>query len=139
MSKVVLSNGHEFELANDIYNVDNGSCSFTFISDGYTLEEIETIFTGVELFKVVSGDTNVSNLYGYTRVDVLSKFPDYYLGVDSDGTAMYRPVTSVTCSKASVDTRISDIEESIYDIIESILGGDDLLAGLEEEAPADGE
>ena len=139
MSKVVLSNGYEFELANNTYSAESSTLSFTFISDGYTLEEIENIFTGVNSFKVVDGEDSIANYYGYPRVDVLSRYPEFYLGVNPEtGDAIYKAVTTITLSKPDIDARVSDIEDSIYDIIDTILGGGDELAGL-EETPADGE
>ena len=141
MSKVVLSNGYEFELIADGYSADAEGVHFSIQSGDKTLEEIEQIFSGIDTFKVIAGEDMsdpaiVANYYGYTRVQNLSKIPEYYIGVDQEtGDAIYVAVTTVSCIKRAIEDRISDVEDSIDDIVMTILGGDDLLADLGTEEP----
>ena len=147
MSKVVLPSGYEFELAADGYGGGSDNVFFTILSGDTSLENLEAIFTGVDHFKVVGGDdmdnpSIVANYYGYTRVQTLTKIPEYYIGAsDEDGNPIYVSVSTITCIKRAIEDRMTDVEDSIDDIVMTILGGDELLAGLnaaEENAPVEG-
>ena len=145
MSKVVLSTGYEFELASNGYGSTGDTVYFTIISKDRTLEELEQIFSNVEQFKVVAGEDMedpalIANYYGYTKVQTLTKIPEYYDSVDQEtGEVIYEAVSTITCFKRAIEDRMSDVEESIDDLVMSILGGDDLLADLggEEDAPVE--
>ena len=145
MSKVVLSTGYEFELTVDGYGATGDTVYFNVISKDKSLEEMEQIFSNVEQFKVISGDsedpTLIANYYGYTKVQTLTKIPEYYNGVDQEtGEIIYEAVSTITCIKRAIEDRMNDVEESIDDLVMSILGGDELLAdlGSEEDAPVEG-
>lgn len=146
MSKVVLPSGYEFELAADGYGSGGDSVFFTILSGDTTLENLEAIFTGVDHFKVVVGDDDnpsiIENYYGFTRVQSLTKIPEYYIGAtDEHGEAIYTSATTITCIKRAIEDRMTDVEDSIDDIVMTILGGDELLAGLdaaEENTPVEG-
>ena len=146
MSKVVLPSGYEFELAADGYGSGGDSVFFTILSGDTTLENLEAIFTGVDHFKVVVGDDDnpsiIENYYGFTRVQSLTKIPEYYIGAtDEHGEAIYTSATTITCIKRAIEDRMTDVEDSIDDIVMTILGGDERLAGLdaaEENTPVEG-
>ncbi len=147
MSKVVLSNGYEFELAANGYGSIGDSVHFTIISGEKTLEELEQIFNGVEEFKVIIGTnmddpTLITNYVGYTRVQTLTKTPEYYNGVNPEtGEPIYTAAATITCLKKAIEDRMTDVEDSIDDIVMTILGGDEVLADLgteEESAPVEG-
>ena len=149
MSKVVLPSGYEFELAADGYSaMGDNTVSFSILSGESTLEELETLFSGVDHFKVIAGEDMsdpaiVVNYYGYTRVQTLTKIPEYYIGAsDEDGNPIYVSVSTITCIKRAIEDRMKDVEESIDDIVMSIIGGDDLLdeldAPADEDAPVEG-
>ena len=146
MSKVVLPSGYEFELTADGYGGGLDNVFFTILSGDTTLENLEAIFTGVDHFKVVVGDDDnpsiIENYYGFTRVQSLTKIPEYYTGAtDEHGDAIYTSATTITCIKRAIEERMTDVEDSIDDIVMTILGGDELLAGLnaaEENTPVEG-
>ena len=138
MSKVVLPSGYEFELAADGYGGGSDNVFFTILSGDTSLENLEAIFTGVDHFN----PSIIENYYGFTRVQSLTKIPEYYIGAtDEHGEAIYTSATTITCIKRAIEDRMTDVEDSIDDIVMTILGGDELLAGLnaaEENAPVEG-
>ena len=127
MSKVILSTGYEFTLADNGFSASDNKVGFTIICNDKTLEEIETIFTGVEEFKVSVGEDEdpdyIAKYYGYTSIEELSKYPRYSNGIDQQtGEEIFNTAIMITCIKKSVEDRLNDIEESVDDIISTILG-----------------
>ena len=140
MSKVILSNGYEFTLADNGYTGDDASVSLTIICNDKTLEEIETIFTDVDEFDVVLGEgeevSYLAKYYGYTTIKELAKLPQYSNGVDPEtGKEFINTAYMIICIKKSVEERLSDIEEAIDDLIAIIFEEDDLFPDDEDPEP----
>ena len=138
MSKVILSTGYEFTLADNGYGASDNSVNFTIICNDKTLEEIETAFTGVEEFKVALGndgeDPNfIAKYYGFTAISEIAKYPRFSNGIDPETVEeIFNTAVTVVCIKKAVEDRLNDIEESVDDIVSAILGGDDLFPADEE-------
>ncbi len=131
MSKVVLSNGYEFSLVANGTNVGNNNVTITFIPGDYTLEQLETMWTGNANIKVVldegseAGQT-IANYAGYEIVTTITKntqYPAEVTTTDEDVTEEYQTVVSVTCSKGDVEARVSNLESTVDDLVTAVIGG----------------
>lgn len=132
MSKVVLSNGYEFALVANGTNVGTNNVSVTFIPGEYTLEQLETMWTGNANIKVIldegsqAGET-IANYAGYEIVTSISKNNQYPAEVEAltdDETTeeKYQTVVTVVCSKGDIEARVSDLETSVDDLVNAIIG-----------------
>ena len=120
MSKVILSTGYEFTLADNGYGASDNSINFTIICNDKTLEEIETAF--------------IAKYYGFTAISEIAKYPRFSNGIDPEtGEEIFNTAVTVVCIKKAVEDRLNDIEESVDDIVSAILGGDDLFPADEED------
>lgn len=133
MSKVVLSNGYEFSLVANGTNVGNNNVSITFIPGDYTLEQLETMWTGNSNIKVVldegslAGET-IANYAGYEIVLSITKnnqYPAETTTVTDDTTTgeEYQTVVSVVVSKGDVESRVSNLETTVDDLVNAVIGG----------------
>lgn len=133
MSKVVLSNGYEFSLVANGTNVGNNNVSITFIPGDYTLEQLETMWTGNSNIKVVldegslAGET-IANYAGYETVLSITKnnqYPAETTTVADDTTTgeEYQTVVSVVVSKGDVESRVSNLETTVDDLVNAVIGG----------------
>jgi hypothetical protein len=126
MSKVVLSNGYEFSLVANGTSTGTDSVSCTFIPDDYTLEQLETMWTGNETIKVVldegsdAGET-IANYTGYVYVKTISKNNQYPKEGSIEGEEEYISVVSVTCTTADLNQRVTDLESSVDDLVSAII------------------
>lgn len=132
MSKVVLSNGYEFALVANGTNVGTNNVSVTFIPGEYTLEQLETMWTGNANIKVIldegsqAGET-IANYAGYEIVTSISKNNQYpaeteALTDDETTEEKYQTVVTVVCSKGDIEARVSDLETSVDDLVNAIIG-----------------
>lgn len=132
MSKVVLSNGYEFSLVANGTNVGNNNVSITFIPGDYTLEQLETMWTGNSNIKVVldegseAGET-IANYSGYEIVSSITKnnqYPAETTTVTDDTTTeeTYQTVVSVVVSKGDVEARVSNLETTVDDLVNAVIG-----------------
>lgn len=142
MSKVVLSNGYEFTLADNGYTGDESSISFTIICNNKTLEEIESAFSGVDEFDIVLGegdDTSyIAKYYGYTAIKEVAKLPQYSNGIDPEtGEEIINTAFMIVCIKKSVDERLADLEEVVDNILAIIFGDEELFPEDESEPEVD--
>lgn len=132
MSKVVLSNGYEFSLVANGTNVGNNNVSITFIPGDYTLEQLETMWTGNSNIKVVldegseAGET-IANYAGYEIVSSITKnnqYPAETTTTTDDTTTeeTYQTVVSVVVSKGDVESRVSNLETAVDDLVNAVIG-----------------
>lgn len=139
MSKVVLSNGYEFSLVANGTNVGNNNVSITFIPGDYTLEQLETMWTGNANIKVVldegsqAGET-IANYANYVNVSSISKnnqYPKETTTTTTDSTTTdstttteeeYQTVVTVVCAKGDLTSRVSNLESSVDDLVNAIIG-----------------
>jgi len=122
MAKVVLSNGYEFELVANGISSGADTISATFKPLEYTIAQLEQMWTGNSLIKVVLGeDDTIGNYEGYIKVKTISKINDYEESVDEEGNPVLITVCNVVCAKADINDRVHNVEEAVEDIINYIL------------------
>lgn len=143
MSKVVLSNGYEFELYPNGVSTSGDTVSFTFVPDESTLEQLEEQWTGNTKVQVMIQNSeieeSIGNYHGYTLVDKITKYNRYSSEVvttetgemETDEEGNQTPITTseivykvgiiVTISKPSLETRLSAVEDSMGDVVNQLL------------------
>ena len=120
LSKVTLSNGTEFDLVPNAVSEGTNTLSITIIPGDYTVEGLETIWTGNDTIKVSTGDTLIQNFTGFTKVKSIEKInPDTTEAVEGED----EPVVTarITLVSADIATRVSNVEEAVEDLINAIL------------------
>jgi hypothetical protein len=145
MSKVVLSNGYEFELYPNGVSTSGDTISFTFVPDESTLEQLEEQWTGNTKIQVMIQNSDIEesigNYHNYTLVDKITKYNRYSSEVvttetgevetDEDGNQtpittseiVYKVGIIVTVSKPSLESRLEAVEQSMGDVVSGLLLG----------------
>lgn len=118
LSKVVLSNGNEFDLVANAVTEGANSLSITFLPGEFTVEGLETVWTGNDLIKVMTGDTLIQNFKGFTFVKSIQKNnPDPV----EEGEEPGEVTCTVTLTSEDLAERVSNVEDAVEDIIATIL------------------
>jgi hypothetical protein len=120
LSKVVLSNGNEFDLVANAVTEGANSLSITFLPGEFTVEGLENVWAGNDLIKVVTGDTLIQNFKGFTYVKSIQKNnPD--LVEKEEGEEPGEVTCTVTLTSEDLAERVSNVEDAVEDIIATIL------------------
>ena len=120
LSKVVLSNGNEFDLVANAVTEGANRLSITFLPGEFTVEGLETVWTGNDLIKVMTGDTLIQNFKGFTFVKSIQKNnPDLVEKEEGEGPG--EVTCTVTLASEDLAERVSNVEEAVEDIIATIL------------------
>lgn len=148
MEKVVLSRGYEFELVPNAVSTRNNVIYITFKPGEKTAEELLAIWEGNDTMSVKINDTSIKVYNNFTRCTGVTLIPSYLIsneyvcpecGTAVDPTATTCPscnaafeapkmvevrdtVCTVKCTIPDINDRMTDVEESIGDIINTILG-----------------
>jgi len=148
MEKIVLSKGYEFELVPNGIATSGNDVTVTFLPGDYTVEELMGIWAGNTTMTVKIDDTSIRVLNGYTKCNNMTRITDYLIcnkyycpqchaEVEPTATkcaecnaAFEAPtmeevratVCKVICNIPNINDRMSDAEDAIEDIIDTILG-----------------
>ena len=120
MSKVVLSNGTEFELVANAVAESTNSVGITFKPGDYTVEGLETVWVNNEVIQITD-DNMLRTFEGYTKVKSVLIDHEYIDHVDDEGKDVTITVATVTVSKPYLENRVSDLESSVDDLVNAIL------------------
>ena len=148
MEKIVLSKGYEFDLvAGGISEYDN-KLEISFKPGKYTVEQLLEMFEGNDIFTVKNGTISIQVFRNYTNcksinlelnyfIDSTFVCPECHVPVESDATncascnatfegpevqEVRGPVAKIVCVVPDINDRMNDAEESIEDLINTILG-----------------
>ena len=148
MEKVVLSKGYEFELVPGATSTRDNVIYVTFKPGEKTVEELLSIWEGNDTVSIKIDDTTIQVYKNFTRCTNISIIPNYFIcneyvcpecGTVVEPTATTCPscnaafeapnmvevrdtVCTVKCTIPNINDRMADVEESIGDIINTILG-----------------
>lgn len=148
MEKVVLSKGYEFELIPNAVSTRDNTISITFKPGDKTAEELLAIWEGNDKMSVKIDATDIHVYTNFTRCMGITLTPNYLISTEyvcpecgtlvepsattcpSCNAAFESPkmteirdtVCTVKCTIPDINDRMSDVEESIGDIINTILG-----------------
>lgn len=148
MEKVVLSNGNEFELVPNATSTSGNILTVTFKPGTKTVEELLSIWEGNDAITVKVDDTSIQVYNNYTRCTAVTAIPDYLISIkhvcpecgvevaadaktcDACNAAFEAPTVTeervkvcvVKVSIPDINDRVADVEDSINDIINTVLG-----------------
>lgn len=148
MEKVVLSKGYEFETVTDAIRTGTDYAAFTFIPGEFTMDQLVNIWEGNNQIKFCIDDKEVRVFNNFTRVNQMTLIPRYLIktlfkcpecGVEvepdavnchacnaaferPESEAIIGPVYTVKLTLPDINDRMADAEDSIEDIINTILG-----------------
>lgn len=150
MEKIVLSTGYEFELIpNAVHETSNGEkLTVTFKPGDKTAEELLKIWSGNDTITAKIDETTIQVHKNFTSCASVSVIPNYLVGtkyvcpecgteVESDATTcpncnatfeaptmeeIRETVCTVICVIPDLTDRVTDVESSVDDIINTILG-----------------
>lgn len=149
MEKIVLSNGNEYELIpNAVHPASTNVLMITFKPGDTTVEEMLAIWSDNDTLTVKVDDTSIQVYTGYTECKSVTLTPNYLIGVKyvcpMCGTEVAHDATTCPSCDAAFDaptmeeiranvctvkvgiqdtnTRLTNVEDSVDDIIDSILG-----------------
>lgn len=151
VQKIVLSKGYEFDLVTDGVRetADGNTAIITFVPGEYTVEQLLEIWKGNSTISVKLGDTSIHVINNMTNCSSVSLVPDYLIrtihvcpecGVEVEATAIncyncnaafengpaIQQIRGTVCvakiQVPNINDRMNDAEESIEDIINTILG-----------------
>lgn len=148
MEKVVLSKGYEFELVPNAVSVSGEMISITFKPGDKTVEELLAIWEGNDTMTVKIDETSIQVHKNFTRCAAVTVTPNYLISTEyacPECDALVEPsattcpecnatfeapemkeiratVCTVKCSIPDINDRMTDVEESVSDIISTILG-----------------
>ena len=148
MEKVVLSKGYEFELVPNAVNVSGDVISVTFKPGDKTIEELLSIWEGNDTMTVKIDETDIQVHNNFTRCASVTVTPNYLVSTEyvcPECGAMVEPIATtcsqcnatfeapkmieiratvctVKCSIPDINDRMTDVEDSVSDIISTILG-----------------
>lgn len=149
MEKVVLSKGYEFELVPNAVSVSGDVISVTLKPGDKTVEQLLAIWEGNDVMTVKIDDTAIQVHNNFTHCIAVTVVPNYLVGTEyvcpecgvvlDDPMATTCPacnaafeapemkeiraaVCTVKCAIPDINARMSDVEESVSDIINTILG-----------------
>lgn len=148
MEKVVLSKGYEFELIPNAVSVRGNDISITFKPGDKTIEQLMNIWEGNNTMTVKIDDASVQVHSNYTKFKAITITPNYLISTEytcpecgekvaptdttcptcnaafetPNMTEVRDTVCTVKCSIPDINDRMSDVEDSISDIISTILG-----------------
>lgn len=148
MEKIILSKGYEFDLvAGGISEYDN-KLEISFIPGEYTVEQLLEMFEGNNTFTVKNSNVSVQVFKNYINcksinleldcfIDSTTVCPECHAPVKSNATdcascnatfespeiqEVHAPVAKIVCVIPDINDRMNDAEESIEDLINTILG-----------------
>ena len=153
MEKVVLSKGYEFELIPNAVNVTGDTISITFKPGDKPVDELLNIWTGNDKMSVKIDETDIQVHSGYTVCKAVAVIPNYLIGTEytcpkcnadiapnatecaacgavfAEGEApvmkeIRANVCTVKCSIPDINARMTDVEDSVADIIGTILAAE---------------
>lgn len=148
MEKVVLSNGSEFELVPNATSTSGNVLTVTFKPGEKTVEELLSLWEGNDSISVKVDDTSIQVYSNYTHCAAVTIIPDYLVStkyecpecsaeVAADATTCAAcnatfeaptlveervKVCTVKVSIPDINDRMTDVEDSVNDIINTILG-----------------
>lgn len=148
MEKVVLSKGYEFELIPNAVNANNSVITITFKPGDKTVEELLSIWSGNETMTVKIDDTSINVYTNYTKCASVTVTPNYLISTEyvcpACGAALEDPnattctvcdatfeapamneirgtVCTIKCMVPDINDRMNDVEDSVDDLISSML------------------
>ena len=149
MEKVVLSKGYEFELVPNAVSVSGDVISITFKPGDKTVEQLLAIWEGNDVMTVKINETAIQVHNNFTHCTAVTVVPNYLVGTEyvcpECGVVLDDPmattchtcnatfvapemkeiratVCTVKCAIPDINARMTDVEESVSDIISTILG-----------------
>lgn len=148
MEKVVLSKGYEFELVPNAVNANSNTITITFKPGEYTVEQLLGIWSGNETMTVKIDDTSINVYSNYTKCASVTIVPNYLISTEyvcpACGAQLADPnattctecdatfdaptmteiratVCTIKCMVPDINDRMNDVEDSVDDLISSML------------------
>lgn len=150
MEKVVLSKGYEFELIPNAVSVTGDVITVMFKPGDKTIEELLKIWAGNDTMSVKIDETSIQVHSGYTVCKDITVTPNYLISTEyacpkcgadiapnatectacsavfAEGEApvmkeVRGTVCTVKCSIPDINARMTDVEDSVASIIDTIL------------------